>query len=177
MSDENKLIGKTYVAVTRQIPDPTDKEKFESIDIGLLINNDDVDWDKNEGSRSAKVTFTTEQEVEKKTWVPFVKKKVKEKVEKTVDATRHTKNADLYLSNVEKQDVLDTALATINDEANLPLVVEVYHNVGQYDPSDLQSALTIREYHAGIAPDLKIMGWTKSVDGKKITFTGEILPE
>jgi hypothetical protein len=187
MSEVGKLTGKTYICVSRELPrkDPNDeKEPIETIDIGLLIDNDDVDWDKFDGKRNAKVTYEVEEEKvveeEKKSKIPFIKskkikKKVKEKVEKTIDAVRNTKNADLKLKNVNKQEIVDTAMETLGTGNEVPLVVEVYDDVGKYDAEDLQSALTIREYHRGIEPDIKIMGWTKEVNGNNIIFTGELV--
>jgi hypothetical protein len=172
-----KLLNKTYICVVRELPakDPNDeKEQVETVEIGLLINNDDVDWDKYEGEREVKVTFMSEQE--KKSWIPFVKAK-KKKVEKTVDAKRHTKNADLKLTNVQKQDVVDAALATVGKPGDLPLVIEVYHDVGAYDLEDLQLALSTRAIHHKMFPDLKIMGYTKEVAGNNVVFTGEIIPD
>lgn len=177
MSDDGKLIGKTYICVSRELPrkNPDDEnEAVETIDMGLLIENDDVDWDKFDGKRNAKVTYQVEEEQKRKIKIPFVKAK-KKKVEKTVDAVRNTKNADLKLKNVNKQDIIDAAKETIGTGEEVPLVVEVYHDVGHYDPDDLQSALTIREYHKGIDPDLKIMGWTKEVNGNDVVFTGELV--
>ena len=79
-----KLIGKTFVCVTREFPakNPDDeKEEIETVDIGLLINNDDIDWDKYEAEREVDVHFQKEEEVdiveEKKSWVPFAKPKKK----------------------------------------------------------------------------------------------------
>lgn len=190
MSDEQKLVGKTYICVTREFPvkNPDDeKEEVETVDIGLLINNDDVDWDKYEGERTVKVHIQKEQEVddvvETKSWVPFVKpkKKVvgkkKEKVETVVDGVRHVKNADLKLTNVQKQDIIDNALATLGNPGDVPLTIEVYHDVGQYDPDDIQMALSVRAIHNKMFPDLKIMGYTKEVKGSNVTFTGEVIPD
>lgn len=175
MSDVGKLTGKTYICVSRELPRKNpddDKEPIETIDIGLLINNDDVDWDKFDGKRTAKVTYQVEEEKKSKIKIPFVKPK-KQKVEKTVDAVRHTKNADLKLNNVQKEEIVNVAKETLGTGDEVPLTVEVYDDVGKYDAEDLQSALTIREYHRGIEPDLKIMGWTKEVNGNNVVFTGE----
>jgi len=190
MSEENKLVGKTYICVSRELPakNPDDeKEQIETVDIGLLIDNVDVDWDKYEGERSVKVHFQKEEEVddviEKKSWVPFAKpkKKVvgkkKEKVDTVVDGTRHVKNVDLKLSNVQKQDILDHALATIGSPGDVPLTIEVYHDVGFYDPDDLQLALSTRSIHHKMFPDLKLMGCTKEVNGNNVVFSGEVIPD
>jgi 23S rRNA G2069 N7-methylase RlmK/C1962 C5-methylase RlmI len=177
MSEIGKLTGKTYICVSRELPkkNPDDeKEPIETIDIGMLIDNDSVDWDRFDGKRTAKVTYEVEEEKKSKIKIPFMKPK-KKKVEKTVDAIRNTKNADLTLIKVPKQEVIEAAKETIGTGDEVPLVVEVYHDVGQYDAEDLQSALTIREYHRGIEPDLKIMGWTKEVTGDTVIFSGEVV--
>jgi hypothetical protein len=177
MTEEHKLIGKTYICISREYPakDPTDeKEEIETVDVGLLINNDDVDWDKYEGKRTVQVHFQSEEE--KKSWIPFVKPK-KVKVDKTVDGERHTKNADLMLKNVQKPDVIEHALATLGKPGDVPLTIEVYHDVGHYDPDDLQAALSVRAIHEKMFPDLKIMGHTKQVVGNHVVFTGEIIPD
>lgn len=177
MSEVGKLTGKTYICLSRELPrkDPNDeKEAIETIDMGLLIDNDSVDWDRFDGKRNAKVTYQVEEEKKSKIKIPFVKPK-KQKVEKTIDAVRNTKNADLKLKNVGKQEIVDAAKETVGTGDEVPLIVEVYDNVGQYDAEDLQSALTIREYHKGIEPDLKIMGWTKEVNGNDVVFTGEVV--
>lgn len=190
MSEENKLIGKTYICISREYPakNPDDEnEQVETVDEGLLINNDDVDWTKYEGERSVKVHFQKEEEVddviETKSWVPFAKpkKKVigkkKEKVDTVIDGTRHTKNADLQLNNVQKQVILEHALATIGQPGDVPLTIEVYHDIGHYDPDDLQLALSTRAIHDKMFPDLKIMGCTKEVNGNNIVFSGEVIPD
>ena len=187
---EGKLIGMTYVCISREYPakDPTDeKEQVETVDEGLLINNDDVDWTRFEGERTVQVHFQKDEEVdvveEKKSWVPFVKPKKKvvgkkmEKVDSVMDGTRHTKNADLVLTNVQKQEVLNHALATIGKPADVPLTIEVYHDVGQWDADDLQLALSTRSIHDKMFPDLKIMGCTKEVSGNNIVFSGEVIPD
>jgi hypothetical protein len=204
MSEENCLIGKTFICVTRELPakvvdieedavvsscdeckiceDCNDacsedaEPEVEKDDIGLLIDNDNVDWDKFEGERTIQVIFKSEKEVDDTDNSGETIKK-KEKTEKSIDAKRHTKNADLKLMNVHKQDIIDAALATLGKPGDVPLVIEVYHDVGAYDPTDLQCALQTRELYDKLAPDLKIMGYTKEVNGNNIVFTGEIIKE
>ena len=58
---------------------------------------------------------------------------------------------------------------------HLPLTIEVYHDVGQYDPDDIQLALSVRAIHHNMFPDLKIMGCTKEVNNNNIVFSGEVM--